>query len=528
MCHRPLPRASRRLAVTLAASLGVTSQVACASLPKDYPRQASVAWDRSMPSRLERSLADDLARHPGQSGFEALESGMDAFVARMVLAEAAERTLDLQYYIFHDDLTGRLLLDGLLRAADRGVRVRLLLDDTAAKGRDAAFVDLASHPLIEVRAFNPSAGRSSAAWVLGAAADFDRLNHRMHNKMLVADNEVGVVGGRNVGDEYFAATGAVNFADLDLLAVGPVVQQLSRTFDDYWNSDLAYPIEVLHGSAPDPASVQRQREALAAHRVAAKDSDYARRLKDSDLLRRLYQRDHPLLWGAARVVADRPEKAKVAGAPEAGLELNTQLKAAVTEPRRELLVFTPYFIPGDRGVESFRRLRAQGVRVRIVTNSFASNDVAVVHAGYARYRKELLRLGVELYELKPSLAAVPAEVRRRHGSSQASLHAKAFVLDRTEVFVGSFNLDPRALHLNTELGLVVECPPLAEQLAQQFEQLTRPEATYRLELEAASGDLRWITVEAGREVRYEQDPEVGAWRRFSTWFLSLFAPESLL
>jgi cardiolipin synthase C len=500
----------------------------CASLPKDYPREPSRAWDRPQETKLGRAFAPAAAQHPGMSGFHVIGNGMDAFVARMALAEAAEHTLDLQYYIFHGDLTGKLILDSLVRAADRGVRVRLLIDDTTAKGKDAGIAVIASHLQIQVRVFNPSAGRSSAAWLFSAAADFDRINHRMHNKMFVADNQAGVVGGRNIGDEYFGAREGVNFADMDLLAAGPVVQDLSRSFDEFWNSEWAYPIEALHAAKPDPAALEKGREILAAHRSAARDSDYAKRLRDSDLLKRLYEHDLPLVWASAQIVYDRPEKAGSEGKPSDDLKLGPQLRSAVAEPRSDFIISSPYFIPGERGVASFRQLREKGVRIRIVTNSFAGNDVALVHSGYAKYRKDLLKLGVELYELKPSLAAAPEKDQQRFGSSGASLHAKAFIIDREQVFVGSLNLDPRSLDLNTELGFIVESRELADMLARQFDELIRPAYTYRLELGPSDGDLLWISEENGREVRFTRDPDVGFWRRFSTWFLSFFAPESLL
>ena len=446
----------------------------------------------------------------------------------MALAEAAERTLDLQYYIFRGDFTGKLILDSLVRAADRGVRVRILVDDTTAKGRDVGIAALATSPHIEVRVFNPSAGRSSAAWLFSAVADFGRMNHRMHNKMFVADNQAAVVGGRNIGDEYFGAREGRNFADLDLLAVGPVVQDVSRSFDEYWNSEWAYPIQALHGSDPDPEVREKGRKGLAAHRAAAEDSAYVQRLRESDLLKRLMDRRLPLVWAPAQVLVDRPEKVAGAGSPQGPVRLGSQLRPIVEAARSELIISSPYFIPGKEGLRLFEQIRNNGVRIRIVTNSFAGNDVAIVHSGYAKYRKDLLKLGVELHELKPSLDAASEQKRSTFGSSGASLHAKSFIIDRARVFVGSLNLDPRSVDLNTELGIIVESRELAEKIAGQFEELVQPLYCYRLELDPSDGDLAWISRENGREVRYSRDPEVGFWRRFSTWFLSIFAPESLL
>jgi cardiolipin synthase C len=513
---------------TILAGAVIIAFAGCATLPRDIVREPSHAWDRPQETKLGRVLAVDVDNHPGLSGFHVLGNGLDAFVARMALAGAAERTLDLQYYIFHDDLTGKLILDNVLNAADRGVRVRILVDDTAAKGRDAGISVLASHPRIQVRVFNPSAGRSSSAWFFSAAADFDRINHRMHNKMFVADNQAGVVGGRNIGDEYFSAREGVNFADLDLLAVGSVVQDLSRSFDEYWNSEWAYPIEALHGLKPDPAALDKGREMLASHRSAVQNSEYAKRLRESELLKKLLARELPLVWAPAQIVYDKPQKAGGGGGPDNDVRLGPQLASTFSELRSELIISSPYFIPGENGITLFRHLRDQGVRVRILTNSFAANDVAVVHSGYAKYRKDLLKLGVELYEIKPSLIEASEHEKDQFGSSGASLHAKSFIFDRRKLFVGSLNLDPRSLYLNTELGIVVDSRDLAERIARQFEELLRPEYSYRLALDAPDGDLVWISEENGREVRSTRDPEVGFWRRSSTWFLSLFAPESML
>jgi putative cardiolipin synthase len=498
----------------------------CAKIPKDYAGEPSFAWDRPQETRFGRELVKDIGDHPGRSGFYLLGSGMDAFIGRMALADAAERTLDIQYYIFHGDLTGKMVLDRLMKAADRGVRVRVLIDDLGTTKDDEIVATFAAHPNIDVRLFNPASGRSGLSRILSMGADFSRVNQRMHNKMFVADNQAGIAGGRNIGDEYFSARADVNFADLDLLAVGPVVQELSRSFDEYWNSEWAVPIEAFVSKKPTPEALTKVRDALESHRRDTLQSEYAKRLRDSDLMKRLLARDLPLIWAPARIVYDKPAKAGSGGQPAESVRLGPQLKSAITDVRRELIISSPYFIPGEAGVRTFKQLREQGVRVRIVTNSFAANDVAIVHSGYAKYRKDLLRLGVELYEIKPSLVDAPEKERHVFGSSGASLHAKSFVFDRQQVFVGSLNLDPRSLYLNTELGIVVDSPELAAEVVRGFEELLRPQYSYRLVLDG--NDLIWVSEEGGREVRYRKDPEVGFWRRLSTGCLSIFAPESML
>jgi putative cardiolipin synthase len=518
-----LTNAARQAALALA-----LFAAGCATMPKDYPREASAALDTPQETRLGREVAAGLQEHPGLSGLYLLGSGMDAFVSRMALAETAERTLDIQYYIFHDDLTGRLILDRLMQAADRGVRVRLLIDDLGTSKHDDIVAAISAHPNIDVRLFNPSAGRSGLSRVASEGAEFSRINHRMHNKMFVADNVAGVAGGRNIGDEYFGAGADKNFADLDLLTVGPVVQDLSRSFDAFWNSDWAVPIEALSSTKPGPDVLPAVRDALAAHRRDKAGSEYAQRLRESDLLKRLRARELPLIWAPAQVVYDKPDKAGSSGTPDSSLLLGPQLRSAVTDVRSELVISSPYFIPGESGVKKFADLRERGVRVRILTNSLAANDVAAVHSGYARYRTDLLKLGVELYEIKPALTGASEKEQKGFGSSGASLHAKTFVFDRRQLFVGSLNLDPRSLNLNTELGIVVDSPELAAEVLRGFEVLTGPLYSYRLELDPAGSDIVWISQEGGTEVRHTRDPGAGFWRRFSTWFLSFFAPESLL
>jgi putative cardiolipin synthase len=523
-----------RHALALLSGLALTG---CASLPEDYPRQASYALTDTGGTRLAQALSPILARHAPRSGAYPLESGLDAFVARFVLAEAAQRSLDLQYYIWHADASGRLLLDALLRAADRGVRVRLLIDDIGTSADDTDLLVVAAHPNVELRLFNPLALRS--ARTLGLLAEFERTNRRMHNKSFTVDNQMSIVGGRNIGDEYFAAREDVEMRDFDVIAVGPVVAQVSGAFDLYWNSAMVYPIEALARDKPDAQAIAQARAALQAFVESQQDGPYAQALLRSPLAKRVRAHAVEYFWGDARMVFDDPQKIEAAPTEEE-THLQTKLRSEVAPPESEVLVLSPYFVPGDEGVESLRRLRQRGVKVRIVTNSLASTDVVSVHSGYQRYRKPLLEAGIELYELKPSAAQKQDEAAKRRGDSthgvsgskRAALHAKTLIADRRTLFVGSMNLDPRSLFLNTEIGVILEMPEMARAFVERFDADLRG-AAYRLALapaDGAGGDRRvqWIAMEDGREVRYDSEPGASFWRRLGAGFLSLLPIESQL
>ena len=510
---------------------------ACASLPVDYPRTMSSTIQGTDATILGRGIAPRTATHPGQSGLYPLRYGMEAFVARLVLAEAAEKSLDVQYYIWHGDQTGGLLAERLLRAADRGVRVRLLLDDLGTAADDAHLLALDAHPNFEVRLFNPVALRS--ARTLGMLVDFKRVNRRMHNKSFTADNQATIVGGRNVGDEYFEAQADLDFGDLDVIAVGPVVGEVSDAFDLYWNSPAAFPITAVAKKRSTPELLAQARLALAAHADRLRDSAYIEALRQSRLADDLRSGEVPLFWGRAWLVHDDPGKID-ADPGDTATALLPRLRPVVEQMQSELLVVSPYFVPGEAGVEWFQGLRARGMKVRVLTNSLASTDVAAVHAGYARYREALLRAGVELYEVKPGASVRPKdkeEAGRKTGvpgSSRASLHAKAFAFDRRTLFIGSLNLDPRSVKLNTEIGVVFESPELAQLFIAGLERAFDVNA-WRLELkppasrpESPPSRIEWVALENGREVRLTSEPEVSAWRRMSVWFLSLLPIEEQL
>ncbi len=492
----------------------------CSQLPSLAERLVSTALQDTTNTRLGRAVSALMQAHPGRSGIVPLPDGRDAFAARALLADGAQRSLDVQYYIWRDDLSGTLLFDALRGAADRGVRVRLLLDDHNTVGLDAILASLDAHPNIEVRLFNPFAQRRWR-W-LGFLGDFARLNRRMHNKSFTADNQVTIVGGRNVGDEYFGADEDLQFVDLDVLAVGSVVISVSNDFDRYWASQSAYPARAL--LLREPGAV-----AAAAERLAQVKSDpaahaYVPALSDSPHVHRMLTGDLDFEWTSVRVVSDDPAKALGLAPPE-GLLLQ-RLKDVLGTPRRDLRLVSPYFVPTASGVEAFGDLVRGGVEVMVLTNSLAATDVAAVHAGYAKRRKPLLEAGVELFELKRAATVPTGGAFRIRGSSAASLHAKTFAVDHERVFVGSFNLDPRSARLNTELGFVIDSPRLALALADWFAVVTRNHA-YEVRL-SDDGALNWLDCEIGEAHIYREEPGIGFWRRAGVGVLSWLPIEWLL
>jgi putative cardiolipin synthase len=453
---------------------------------------------------------------------------MEAFTARIAIIEHAERSLDVQYYIWHDDLTGKVLQSRLLHAGNRGVRVRLLLDDLDTAGKEETLHKIDSHPNIEIRLFNPFANRNVRA--LDFASDLSRVNHRMHNKSLTADNQASILGGRNIGDEYFDATGGVAFTDLDVLAIGPVVKEVSAAFDLYWNSPWVYPLSAFGddtGAAVENTQLLDLEQALNESSDEARKSAYGEVLRQSNIIKLtddLGEQDYS--WGKWFLVRDDPSKV-IADEVKIETHLGPQLAEALGNADKEIIVISPYFVPGEKITEFFNELVEKGIRVRILTNSLAANDVPLVHAGYMRYRKDLVAGGVELYEYKPTKnGEKPKKEKKRWvGSSQASLHAKSFNFDRQFLFVGSFNLDGRSIAINTEMGVFFESPKYAEMMAGNFDEqlLTR---AYRIDLN--DGDLAWVTLENGEEVSFDVEPETSWWTRFKTGVLSIFVIESQL
>ena len=494
----------------------------CAAGPRpDYPRTASTAFEDYASTRLGQFFGPAADEHPGLSGFSLLSQGREAFITRLALADLAERSLDMQYYIWDGDTTGRIILDHVMKAADRGVRVRLLIDDPYYKANDSVIAALDAHPNVEIRLFNSLTNRSWSA--LDFITDFGRVNRRMHNKLMVADNAAAIVGGRNIGDIYYGVNTTANYRDLDVLAVGPVVRDLSGVFDRYWNSASTVPIGAIVDRAYGTADLDAIRVRLDKE-IAAADYPYPIDQDLDELAARGAELRDNLVWAHGRIIADDPESVARGEDSDDVVEF---IRWRVAQLKEELLIESPYFVLPAGAQATVKALHERNVRVRVLTNSLASNDVLPAHSGYAKTRKRLLENGMELYELRPDTDAFRPGWSLLSKGSRAALHTKAMVFDREAVFIGSFNLDPRSAWINTEAGLYIESPELAERLVAYMATGVVPANSYHVLLDA-NGEVVWETVTDGQTVRYQDEPDTGFRRRFVTDLLKLLPIESQL
>ena len=503
---------------------------ACGALPPRSDLAHSYALTAPADSPLVH-IAQASVSDPTLSGFRLMPIAPYALDARIELVRRARNTLDVQYYLIENDRSGRLLMRNLRDAALRGVRVRLLVDDLNTVGVDAMFSGLAAFPNVEVRLFNPfcCARESLVSRFTASLVDFKRLNHRMHNKLFIADGAIAVMGGRNIADEYFARSAKSNFVDMDVLVVGNVVQRLGTIFDAYWNSREAYPVETILGESADLGTTRRAFDHLVDDgdqmmKVAVAPMDM---LGHRPIAAELDSGRIDLAIGTAAAFADQPGKV-MATSVEAARAMSVQMDIMdrVVLAKRDVFISSPYFVPGAEGLEAFTTLRQRGVKVVILTNSFAANDVPIVHIGYARYRVPLLRAGVELYELSPS------GVHRDEGAAFPStslgrLHAKTAVLDGTMVYIGSMNLDPRSDSTNTELGLIARCPDLARDVVRAID-ATRLHSSYQLRFGPDGETLQWLVEGDQPDVVLSSEPEVTPFMQLRNMLLAPFVPEQLL
>ena len=500
-----------------------------APLPSLENRTRSTAFDDTGGTPLGRAVAPAAGAHPNLSGVHLLADAREAFAARASLAKSAARSIDAQYYIWHDDLTGTLLFNELRAAAKRGVRIRLLLDDNSTAGLDPVIAALDADPNIEVRLFNPFTIRRPR--LLGYLTDFSRLNRRMHNKSFTVDNQATIVGGRNIGNEYFGAGGGSLFVDLDALAVGPVVRDVSRQFDAYWASGSSYPADRIVPSI----SGAELRSVEASLTSAASNPDsrtFLAATRDLPPMEDMVEQQGAFEWAPVRMISDDPAKGLGRASPDD--LLFSKLTASMGEPERSLDLVSGYFVPAEAGTRGLSEMAARGVGVTVLTNALEATDVPIVYAGYAKRRKPLLRAGVRLFELRGSDAAaqpsrgvsgVGSTGSRLTGSGSA-LHAKTFTVDRARLFIGSFNFDPRSANLNTELGFVIESRPLAGHMDDVLKRFA-PARAYEVRL-SPDGDLYWIERSDGREVRHDSEPGTTRWQRAAIAVLSLLPIEWLL
>ncbi|WP_188793860.1 phospholipase D family protein [Dyella nitratireducens] len=501
---------------------------ACSTLPPSTQKAQTHHLPAAADTASARYTHAEVNKHPHQSGFRLLTLSTNALLSRVALADHAAHSIDVQYYIFANDMTGHLMMQHLLAAADRGVRVRMLIDDDNFDDKDHLFEALNSHPNIEIRLFNPFRTRNPT--LLSRAVQFmmewRRLNRRMHNKAFIVDNNVAIIGGRNIGDPYFDAGSDTHFRDLDVVAIGPVVQQASDAFDAYWNCDAAYPLDQLKKTDESGQRLAAARLILQKDVRKFAQSDYAQAALDELPDGPTADKRGAWFWGNAEFVADQPEKIETDGDVPA-LRIGPRLKTMLDGAQHEILATTPYFIPGDAGTKHLVSRAQGGVSIKILTNSLASTDETAAHAGYVHYRKALVEGGVQLYELKPT-SGQSQPTTSAGKSSGISLHAKTIVVDDREVFIGSLNMDQRSKLLNTEMGVIVDSPRLAQAISDFFHTATQPSNAYQVMIDPTTHQLVWRAEDHGKPVTFQSEPGATTKRRTEVTLLRQLPIDGLL
>jgi putative cardiolipin synthase len=517
------------LLLTLLVLLAVISALAVLIFVRFSPRSigepSSALGIGESQTAVDAAVTPLLEANPGKNGVLLAAQNLQAFAVRALSARAAGRGLDLQYYYWQEDLTGLLLMREVLAAADRGVRVRIILDDINVRGNDANALALHEHPNIDVRVFNPCWNRVGA---LQRTAELlfhpYSATRRMHNKAWIADSRIAVVGGRNIGNAYFDASEEFNFRDLDLIVTGPAIAQAEQAFDLFWNSDCVLPISSLPGwNVGDLDGLRQVLETVVKQEHSAA---FVKRVEEGESIADMLSRKDKLHWiERVEIVSDPPSKSNGDGRSR---WLYKAIFPLLTAARSDLQLISPYFVPGTSGVRQLVELASGGTKIEVLTNSLAATDVAAVHGAYAHYRKPLLKAGIHLYELKPvslrhRISLFGSGMRR---SRAASLHTKAFVVDGRFGFVGSFNFDPRSVSLNTEMGVIFDHEPLASEISAIFSEEVSPLSSYRLALR--SGRLAWIDGEGARDGLWRREPGAGIWRRLIAWLVGQLPLESQL
>jgi len=490
----------------------------CATISFEQPKVHSIAITDAGDTALGKYAVYETAHHEGQSAFYPLNQGMDALGVRLRLAEKAEKSIDLQYFLMKNDTAGAVMANALLKSADRGVRVRFLLDDVFTTVPDHSFLLINKHPNIEIRIFNPVS--RVGIYAFNYIGQFSQANRRMHNKSFTVDNSISIVGGRNIADEYFQLKKDAVFVDFDILAVGPIAAEVSTSFDQYWNHSRAVPIEQFIKDKKKE-DLETVRANIAEEFDGIYDTVYQQAL-NSQLLQDLIADRQPLFFGPARVLADDPDKL-VNAIDEAHMQLAKDLSNILRRSQKEIIFISPYFVPGDSGVQAVHNHIARGVRVIILTNSLASTNHVPVHSGYARYRRDIIKTGAELYEARAN--ATRELSGNEKGPDTLTLHTKAILIDRRYLFIGSLNLDPRSIEINAEMGLLIDCEPMVSGFTQGLDERLSA-LTYRVRIND-KGKLEWHGRIDNQDVVETKEPLTGWWRRFKAWFMKI-APESQL
>ena len=528
-----VPWPMRPVLLRAIAFLGVILAAGCVSLPPQarLPKPPSSALDPSVQSALKETFEPLAKAHDGKSGFRMVSLGLDGLTARIEMIDASQHTLDLQYYIFRADESGNLVALALLRAADRGVRVRILVDDGDTVAGDEKILALAAHLGIQVRIFNPLTYRGHVEALRGAEFLFNkaRLDYRMHNKLMVADNAAAIIGGRNIGNQYFQIAPESQFGDDDMVVAGPMVRQLSKVFDEFWNGDLAIPAPAIDKPHTSEHALSMYLAALAQYResLQAKRSDSAAATPKTPLADIVAART-PLIWSPVQLVYDSPDKKDVANGDAPGRLIYKAVLHRAKLVDSEFLMITPYFVPAPDELTILESDRDRNARVRILTNSLEAAPSLAAHSGYMHFRVELLQKGAELHEMRALLGSAKGSGQSKAISRYGNygLHAKLYVFDRKALLVGSMNYDRRSKRLNTEIGLIIDSPELSHDIAVRFDELTQLDNAYALSLEAPAGSanrphLVWTTREAGTVVQRTTEPARNGWQRLKVKLLSM-------
>ncbi|MFW2437986.1 MAG: phospholipase D family protein [Arenicellales bacterium] len=508
---------TRNLIVVLLLLLTVSG---CVSMPLDHPKTPTTALTDTADTYLARESATWRDGQLQGNGFYSLSKGKDAFGARLVLMKRAERSIDVQYFLMKPDNAGLVFTEKLMEAADRGVRVRLLLDDIFTTVDDGYFSFMNAHPNIEVRIFNPISRKG--LYLFNYIGHFSLTNRRMHNKSFIVDNQAAIVGGRNIAVEYFQLETTGEFIDFDMFATGPIVRDISDSFDTYWNNELAVPMEAISGK-PDQQLLEQDKKTVKMLMEKAGDSIYADAI-NSPLMRQFSADELDPYMAEARMIVDDPSKLTAEISDEHQI-VATEIAQVLSEAKQEIILLTPYFIPGKSGIEFIKGLRDKGVKIVLLTNSLASNNHTAVHSAYSSYRKDLLKAGVELWEARANASVITVESDSTTLTEPLTLHTKGILIDRRQVFVGSLNLDPRSIDINTEMGLLIESEQLVSGMTDNV--LAHiPMIAYRLQLDD-SGNISWHANIDGHDVVETTEPLTDWWRRFSAWFLKIVPEQQL-